>query len=244
LGVYGQNNELGSNDVLISSLYGGKPLEVDEMYPYSPSELGRTNSWWLTAVPAATYTGVPLNTWTWQLLTARFWKEIILMKGTGVRHLLTWIQLSDNQVGPNTNANPYVELESGGQDAYAGWDEYSGCCSIGAYNYDDISGIGPRTPYDGQMMLSWWLNGATSITNWLSGTSLNVVSELGSYNSGTPGLHFWEWQFANGTTNTFVWADEVTTVTTNLGVGLTDIFSNQWTGPIDMTPVIAWNWPQ
>jgi len=43
-------------------------------------------------------------------------------------------------------------------------------------------------------------------------------------------------------TNTIVWADEQITVSTNFGVGLTDIWSNQWTGPIGIEPVIAWGW--
>jgi len=91
-------------------------------------------------------------------------------------------------------------------------------------------------------MISWWLTDATLVTNWLSGTPLTVVDPLGGHTNGTPGLHFWAWQFADKSTNTFVWADEQITVTTNFGVGLTDIFSNQWSGPIGIEPVIAWGW--
>jgi hypothetical protein len=85
------------------------------------------------------------------------------------------------------------------------------------------------------------LTGGASLTNWLSGTTITVTNPAGGY-TGTAGLHFWTWQFAGGSTNTFVWADEQITVTTNFGVGLTDIFSNEWTGPIGIEPVIAWDW--
>jgi len=94
-------------------------------------------------------------------------------------------------------------------------------------------------------MSSWWLTGATPIAHWRSGGPLTVVDPLGGYTNGPAGLHFWEWQFANGTTNTFIWADEALSggISTNFGVGLTDIFSNQWNGPIGIEPVIAWGWP-
>ena len=55
-------------------------------------------------------------------------------------------------------------------------------------------------------------------------------------------MHFWEFKFRDGTVNTFIWADEGYSFTTNFGVGLTDIYSNSWAGSIGSEPVIAWGW--
>jgi hypothetical protein len=65
------------------------------------------------------------------------------------------------------------------------------------------------------------------VTNWVSGD-----------------FHFAESVWSNGKTNTFVWATEGTSVTTNLGVSVTDVWSNQWTGAIGEEPVIAWGWAE
>jgi len=40
----------------------------------------------------------------------------------------------------------------------------------------------------------------------------------------------------------YVVVAEGTTTMTNLGVLVTDIWSNTWTGPIGEEPVIAWGW--
>ena len=90
---------------------------------------------------------------------------------------------------------------------------------------DPNGGIKPKTA--AFLMTSHWLNGARPVTNWVSGN-----------------LHFAESIWASGRTNTFVWASEGTTATTNLGVGMTDIWSNSWNGAIGEEPVIAWDWPR
>jgi hypothetical protein len=205
----------------IAAIYG-KPFAVTEAYPFSPDILGKTNSWWTTQreLYAPAYTSLP---WTWQTLAFRFWKDLVEWRSTGVDHIQTWLQLWDK--GP--------PLGYEGQDAYCGWDANN-----------DLLGCGPLPSVDGEAMISWWLTGATPVMSWLSGSLLRVLDPLGGYTTGgTPGLHFHSWVFTNGTTNTFIWADEGITVTTNFGVGLTDMFSNQWNGPIGIEPVIAWGWP-
>ncbi|MGD1019369.1 MAG: thrombospondin type 3 repeat-containing protein [Verrucomicrobiia bacterium] len=220
----------------IAAIYG-KPFAVTEAYPFSPDVLGKTNSWWVTQAQlwAETnslgvqvgYTSLP---YTWQTMTFRFWKNLVEWRSTGVDHIQTWLQLWDNGVGLGS---PPLGYE--GEDAYAGWDWDAN---------NGLLGCGPLPSVDGEAMVSWWLTGARPLTNWLSGSVLRVVDPLGGYTSGTPGLHFYTWVFTNATTNTFIWADEQTTVTTNFGVGLTDLFSNQWNGPIGIEPVIAWGWPK
>jgi PKD repeat protein len=218
----------------VSSIYG-KPFAITEAGPFSPDVLGKSNSWWLTqarvwAVTNASdaviggYASLP---WTWQTMTFRFWKYLLAARATGLSRVQAWCQIYDQYPMPG-QANMSYE----GGDSYSGWDAYN-----------DTLGCGPNPSVDGQAMISWWLTGATPVMHWLSGGPLLVVDPQGGYTHGTPGLHFWSWQFADGNTNTFIWADEQTTVGTNLGVGLTDIFSNQWTQPVGMEPVIAWGWP-
>lgn len=218
----------GFDDETIGNLYG-KQLAVTETYPYSPDVLGKTNSWQATEAGlfAPAYRSLPN---TWQTMTFRFWKNLIEWRSTGVSRIQTWLQIYDNNINPWDHPLQYE-----GQDAYAGWDVGGEPC--------DVQGCGPLPSVDGQAMVSWWVNNGTPLANWLSGSLLTIANPLGVYTNGTPGLHFWTWQFADGSTNTFVWSDEQVNVTTNLGVGLTDIFSNQWTGPIGMEPVIAWGWP-
>lgn len=223
-----------------SSAQGSKPFAITEGGPASPDVLGKTNSWWVTQSRLWTITnesgrvigGYSSLPYTWQTLTFRFWKYLLEARSAGLNYVQMWLQLWDNDV--NTQ-NPPLGYEGG--DEYIGWD-------VGGGHFD-IQGCGPLPGVDGEAMISWWLNGATPVMNWLSGSPLLVADPLGGYTSGTPGLHFYSWQFADGTTNTFVWADEEITsgVTTNLGVGVTDIFSNQWNGPIGIEPVIAWGWP-
>jgi PKD repeat protein len=217
-----------SNEELVAEIYG-KPFAITEAYPFSPDALGKTNSWWATQAGlfAPAYTSLP---WTWQTMAFRFWKNLIEWRSTGVSRIQTWLQIYDYDVTRRHPPSGYY-----GQDAYCGWDSGG--------ETGDVQGCGPLPSVDGEAMISWWLNNGTPLANWLSGGPLTVVDPLGGYTNGTPGLHFWAWQFADGSTNTFVWADEQITVSTNFGVGLTDIFSNQWTGPIGMEPVIAWGWP-
>lgn len=217
-----------SNDEFVAKL-SGKPFAITEAYPFSPDALGKVNSWGATAAGlfAPAYTSLP---WTWQTMTFRWWKNLIEWRSTGVTRIQAWMQLWDCNVNPQSPPSGYE-----GPDAYCGWDSDG--------EKWDILGCGPLPSVDGQAMTSWWLNNGTPLANWLSGGPLTVVDPLGGYTSGAPGLHFWMWQFADGSTNTFVWSDEQATITTNLGVGLTDIFSNQWNGPIGMEPVIAWGWP-
>ncbi|MGD0060438.1 MAG: hypothetical protein ABSD58_13565, partial [Verrucomicrobiia bacterium] len=215
-----------SNLENVAAIYG-KPFAITEAYPWTPDPLGKTSSWWVTV----SQTEVPLATWTWQTMTFRFWKDFIMSRANGLTNQQTWLQLVDY----NINAQSSQNMGNEGQDAYCGWD-------VGGEPWD-IQGCGPLPTVDGQAMISWWLTGAIPVTNWLSGSSLTVTNPAGGY-IGTPGLHFWTWQFANGGTNTFVWSDEQITVSTNFGVGLTDIFSNEWAGPIGIEPVIAWGWPE
>jgi hypothetical protein len=207
-----------SNDVVVANIFH-KPFYTTEQYPNSPDVLGKTSYWWTVA----SGTNAPDSSWTWYTMAMRWWKALIEFKGTGVVGNQHFLGLSD--AGTNV-------LNDG---TYYGWD-------ASGLNGDSL-GCGPNPSVDGLAMLSWWLpTNATLITTWLSGTQL-VVNNIHTlaYN-GTPGLHFWTWKFADGTTNTFVWADEQITVSTNFGVGLTDIFSNQWNGPIGIEPVIAWGW--
>jgi hypothetical protein len=216
-----------SNMDIVASIYG-KPFAITEAYPWSPDVLGKTSSWWVTTSPLPT--NVPYALWNWQTMTFRFWKNLIESRSAGLSRQQTWLQIYDYDI----DAQDPQHIENEGQDAYNGWD-------VGMEQWD-IQGCGPLPTVDGQAMVSWWLTGGASLTNWLSGTTITVTNPAGGY-TGTAGLHFWTWQFAGGSTNTFVWADEQITVTTNFGVGLTDIFSNEWTGPIGIEPVIAWRWP-
>jgi PKD repeat protein len=167
-------------------------------------------------------------------MNMRWWKSVLLWEGTGV----TRIELYEGALDalPNNPASSWTNSYWGDPSSYVGW---------GGQKTNDWTGCGPRPSVDGLAMISWWLTRATPIAHWLSGNQIVYVDPLGGYTNGPPGLHFWEWQFANGTTNTFVWADEALAsgVTTNFGVELTDIFSNQWNGPIGIEPVIAWGWP-
>lgn len=238
--AYTNRTDLGSwwstdsCDEFVASLYPGKKFAVTESYPYAPDVLGKTNSWWLwSACCEGGYQSdnVPNYSWDWRTMTMRFWKNLIEYKATGVLGVEMFLALSDADMGPR-----HPPQSTGWVDGISAWNVNG--------QSDDQLGCGPKPTADGQVMISWWLNDATLITKWLSGSPLLIVDSLGGYRSGeTPGLHFYEWQFADGSTNTVIWADEETTVTTNLGVGLTDIWSNQWTGPIGIEPVIAWNWP-
>jgi PKD repeat protein len=219
---------------LVANIYD-MPFAITEAGPFSPDVLGKSNSWWLTQAQVWAVTnasgavvgGYGSLPWTWQTMTFRYWKYLLAARGTGLVRVQTWCQIYDQYPsGGYTNWS----YEAG--DTYSGWD----ACN-------DMLGCGPNPSVDGQAMMSWWLTGATPIANWLSGSPLTVVDPLGGYSNGTPGLHFWTWQFADGSTNTFVWSDEQANVTTNVGLGLTDIFSNQWTGPVGVEPVIAWGWP-
>ena len=209
---------------LMAGLYPGKEFAVDEVHPYSPDALGKTNGWCADAGGGGSGRyDAPNWTWTWRTMCSRFWKDLVMWKAKGVSRVQVFLELCDSA----------GTLDNG----YYGWGDTLG-------EQYDHEGRGPRPTVDGQAMISWWLENATPLTNWLSGSELYVADAYGNYTNGTPGLHFYEWQFANGATNTFVWADEQITVTTNFGVGLTDIFSNQWTGPVGKEPVIAWGWPE
>ena len=215
---------------LTDGLYPGKSFFITECYPYSPDALGKTNTWWNPAILGAGAGGGPAPTdvpnwaWDWQTMTMRFWKNLIEYKAAGVAGAQIFLSLWDgNSVGDNS---------------YIGWDMNG----VGVSASNQLGG-GPLPAVDGQAMISWWLNNATFIASWRSGSPLIIANPLGGYTSGTPGLHFYEWQFADGSTNTIIWSDEETTVTTNFGMGVTDLYSNQWTGPIGKEPVIAWGWP-
>ncbi|HVM62082.1 MAG TPA: PKD domain-containing protein [Verrucomicrobiae bacterium] len=218
-----------ANDRCVAKLYPGKPFYITETYPMAPDVLGKTNGWYLTVGGGWTLGSVPQFGWDWRLMTTRFWKDLIEAKATGVAGTLMWLGLVDSDMDPH---DPPV---AGALATFSGWD-------LNGEPYDSPA-CGPKPTVDGQAMLSWWLTGSRLIADWLSGSPLVVVNPQGGVGSGTPGLHFWEFEFADGTTNTILWADEETTVTTNLGVGLTDIYSNAWTGPIGIEPVIAWGWP-
>jgi len=210
----------------------GKPFAITEGGPASPDVLGKTNSWWITQarVFAPAYKSLP---WTWQTMTYRLWKYLLEAKGAGAGYVQTWLQLWDYNINDWSKNSSKVQYE--GQDLICGWDSGG--------DRADVLGCGPLPVVDGEAMVSWWLNHGTPLANWLSGSPMTVVDPMGGYTNGTPGLHFWMWQFADGSTNTIIWADEGTAITTNFGAGLTDIFSNQWTGPIGEEPVIAWGWP-
>jgi hypothetical protein len=92
--------------------------------------------------------------------------------------------------------------------------------------FDSNYGIKPKC--SALLMTGHWLNHSKPLTNWISGN-----------------LHFAESVCTNGQSNTFtfVWSAEGTTVSTNLGVLTTDIYSNEWSGDIGEEPVIAWGWP-
>ncbi|MGO9245251.1 MAG: PKD domain-containing protein [Verrucomicrobiia bacterium] len=212
---------------IVTGIYH-KPYYITEWYPASPDVMGKTNGWWVSSPQEwgrSGGTNFNPKSWGWYVMNMRWWKDIILNESTGCKGIQGW-QITDG--GGRIPAGDNLT-------DYAGWNHNS--------EHDDIYGCGPRPTVDGQAMLSWWLTGGTPLANWLSGNPLVCIDMMGSYSNGPPGLHFWEWQFADGTTNTFVWSDEMVTVTTNFGVGLTDIFSNQWNGPIGMEPVIAWGWP-
>ncbi|HTS16513.1 MAG TPA: PKD domain-containing protein [Verrucomicrobiae bacterium] len=216
-----------SNCFIVARLYG-KPLVSPEQYSMMPDVLGRTNSWWLHGGNSPG--DVPQWSWNWYRLTTRWWKSLILFKASGVTRIQPWVELGDGGGEPR---HPPTVPFSGTE--YCGWDSGG--------EDEDIYGCGPRPNVDGEALVSWWLSGSTLLANWLSGSPLVIADPRGHIASGTPGLHFWEFQFADGTTNTFIWADEATTVATNFGVGLTDLYSNAWTGPIGMEPVLAWGWP-
>ena len=238
--AYTNRTDLGqwmANDVgdkYINNIYG-KQVGITEAYAVSPDVLGKTNSWWITTNSTAGWcpTCVPNWSWNWYTMTMRWWKNLLLWEATGTSKIEMYeVQLNAMYSPVYWATNSYW----GDPSSYVGWE--------GVYT-NDRTGCGPRPSVDGQAMISWWLTGATPITSWLSGSPITVVDPLGGYTRGPPGLHFWTWQFANRTTNTFIWADEALAsgVTTNIGAGLTDIFSNQWNGPIGIEPVIAWGWP-
>jgi hypothetical protein len=154
---------------------------------------------------------------TWYDLSTRYWKSIVMWSAGGVTKLLPWLGTSNQQ------------------EDYEGWS---------GDNSHWTNGFGPNPTISGNAILGWWLNEAVPLTNWLSGSRETWANPRGGRTGGVPGLHFFEFRFANGTTNTFVWADEDTQITTNFGVGLTDIFSNSWTDAIGKEPVIAWGWPK
>jgi hypothetical protein len=218
------------SDMVIANLYPGKKFAVTESYPCSPDVLGKTNSWWMWKDGGYDSANLPNFSWDWQIMTMRFWKCLLEYRATRVEGVLVWVALADANIAPH-----YPPPEQFYMDEYTAWD-------VNAEGFER-AGCGPRPNADGQAMISWWFKDATPVTNWLSGTDLTVVDTLGGY-TGTPGLHFYEWKFADGTTNTVIWADEQIKVSTNFGVGLTDIWSNQWTGAIGIEPVIAWGWPK
>jgi PKD repeat protein len=238
LGAGSPNNPLMSEDVSLQQVHSlyGKPFAVTEVYPQSPSALGKINSWYMINPYGGIAGGSgywpdaqPQFGWDWRTMTTRFWKDVIIRRGSGVQSIEVFLGLSD--FGTTNNWTP------GDNSCYGGWDIYGN----GTY---DFIGCGPRPTTSGQCMLSWWLQGSAPITNWLSGTPVTRVQPNGVISNGcVPGLHFWAFRFANGTTNTFVWADEGYGFTTNLGVGLTDIWSNRWTGAITNEPLIAWSYP-
>jgi PKD repeat protein len=222
----------------VNVLYPGKPMVITEAYPSAPDDLGKINPWYLEGQwNRNRYFGgyssrdIPQLAWDWRLLTARFWKSIIINKAAHCEGILFFCGIMDQ------DAFNAWSLTSPANCDYSGWDINGGDW--------DWTGCGPRPTVDGQAMLSWWLNGGTAITNWLSGTPVTRVTPTGILSNGcVPGLHFWEFQFADGATNTFIWADESYSFAANFGVGLTDVYSNQWTGSIGSEPVIAWGWPK
>jgi hypothetical protein len=212
-----------SNLAILAKMYG-KPFAITETYPWGPDTLGKTNGWW---------TGYPRYPWNWQTMTLRFWKSFIMDRSLGLLTQMTWPAVFDADI--SAGGGTFWTTDNA-QDTWTGWD-------VDGEPWD-IYGCGPLPKIDGPPMISWWLTGGASLMNWLSGTVITYDTPT-TISNGVPGLHFWTWQFADGTTNTFVWADEVLSngVSTNFGVGLTDIFSNEWTGPIGIEPVIAWGWP-
>jgi PKD repeat protein len=202
----------------------GIPIYITEDYPNAPSPTGKMTSWYLTGGRSGGYTpsSDPYFGWDWRVFASRFWKELVMGEGCGIAGVENFC----------ATFHPTFGIPLG--------DPISSC-----YGWDsDVpsTGAGPVPEVDGEAMISWWLTGSTPIANWLSGTMLMWENAMVLTN-GTPGLHFWEFQFADGSRNTFVWADEGYSFTTNFGVGLTDIYSNSWTGSIGSEPVIAWGWP-
>jgi PKD repeat protein len=223
----------------VTRLYPGKKWAVDEWYPASPSSLGKSNAWcggfpdqWAATpgVPGIGPYAVPNIAWDWRMMVARWSKELIIFKWYGVVAVQQFITLQNDGIAFWNDGN-----------SYCGWDlaniKYFGVS-------DDYLGRGPVPQTDQHAMLAWWLEGAAPLANWQSGSTLWLTNcYAGYYSNGVPGLHFWSFAFTNGTTNTFLWADEGFSFTTNFGVGITDIYSNQWTGSIGEEPVIAWGWP-
>lgn len=89
--------------------------------------------------------------------------------------------------------------------------------------FDGNGAIIPKT--SAILMTGHWLNHSKPLTNWISGN-----------------LHFARSVWANGRTNTFVWSSENSITSTNLGVYVSDIWSQRVTGAITEEPVIAWDW--
>jgi PKD repeat protein len=199
----------------------GKPIYITEDYPCAPSPTGKMTSWYLFGGGTGGYsrTNSPYFGWDWRVHVSRFWKELVMGKGCGLAGVENFCATFHPTFG--------IPLGDPISSCY-GWDSdvYS-------------TGAGPVPEVDGEAMISWWLSGSVPITNWLSGTML-TWQEATVLASGNPGLHFWQFQFADGSTNTFVWADEETTITTNFGFSVTDIYSNRWNGPINDEPVIVW----
>jgi hypothetical protein len=164
----------------------GKPFAITEGGPASPDVLGKTNSWWITQarVFAPAYKSLP---WTWQTMTYRLWKYLLEAKGAGAGYVQTWLQLWDYNINDWSKNSSKVQYE--GQDLICGWDSGG--------DRADVLGCGPLPVVDGEAMVSWWLNHGTPLANWLSGSPMTVVDPMGGYTNGTPGLHFWMWQFAD-----------------------------------------------
>ncbi|HTS19276.1 MAG TPA: LamG-like jellyroll fold domain-containing protein [Verrucomicrobiae bacterium] len=229
----------------LGALYPGKPTVIDEFYDDAPDSLGQFNAFyvWTDGSYAAgggqdqPGTGIPQFDWDWRRMTGRFLKHIIIGHAFGAIGIQPWLGLSSADMRGVADAQRTIN--GNGASDYLGWSDANAISDD-----NDPLGSGPKPSIAGQCMLSWWLTGSTRIRNWLSGTPLTRVTPSGDISNGcVPGLHFWSFQFADHSTNTFIWADEGYSFTTNFGVGLTDIWSNQWTGPIGIEPVIAWGWP-
>jgi hypothetical protein len=94
--------------------------------------------------------------------------------------------------------------------------------------YDDVvaNGMGPQPPLDEEMLWDWWLRGSSLLTNVYAA-----------------GVHYFEFQMPGGSTNTILWADESAGYPTNLGVYVSDVYSQKWPSlTITEEPVIAWGW--
>ena len=103
----------------------------------------------------------------------------------------------------------FTPASPGYNSAVVGW--YN---DIGTVDQPD-NGKGPQPMVDIEMLVDFWLHGSTFVTTAVETNGVNIF------------------EFHNGnSTNAFVWAPDGTSVTTNLGAALTDIYSNAYNGPV------------